>query len=45
MADVLEMTVVTADGNIRTVNANKNSELFFALRGTSSCLVYFLSKN
>lgn len=32
---VLEMEVVTADGNLRTANENTNSDLFWALRGVS----------
>lgn len=31
--NVLQMTVVTVDGQIRTANANSNADLFFALRG------------
>ena len=32
---VLEMEVVTADGEFRTINTEKNSELFWAMRGVS----------
>ena len=31
--NILEVDIVTADGNLITVNAKNNSDLFFALRG------------
>ena len=37
---VLEMEVVTADGEFRTINTKKNSELFWAIRGVS--ILFFL---
>jgi FAD/FMN-containing dehydrogenase len=35
---VLEMEVVTADGELHTINATTNPDLFWAMRGVSSQL-------
>lgn len=37
---VLEMDVVTADGRLRTVNPQKDPDLFWALRGVSIFRLY-----
>jgi FAD/FMN-containing dehydrogenase len=37
---VLEMEVVTADGELRTINATTNPGLFWAMRGVSSQLQF-----
>jgi hypothetical protein len=37
---VLEMEVVTADGELRTINAITNPDLFWAMRGVSSQLQF-----
>lgn len=34
--NILSLEMVTADGELRKINANKNAELFYAVRGTHS---------
>ena len=31
---IREITIITADGQIRTVNSNQNQDLFYALKGS-----------